>query len=94
MSFCNNLEQGAPLGEHKCKEISWNQYKVIYKPNTGTDDYSGYMDTSYHMYNNATEYEGQTVTPVTHLTENNYTKKDMCLSDGIRNQTVRESLFR
>ena len=30
--FCNNLEQGAPLGEHKCKEISWNQYRVIYKP--------------------------------------------------------------
>ena len=72
--FCNNLEQGAPLGEHKCKEISWNQYRVIYKPNTGTDDYSGYMDTSYHMYNNATTYEGETVTPVTHLTANGYTR--------------------
>lgn len=72
--FCNNLEQGAPLGEHKCKEISWNQYRVIYKPNTGADDYSGYMDTSYHMYNNATTYEGETVTPVTHLTANGYTR--------------------
>ena len=33
------------------------------------------MDCSYHMYNSATEYEGQTVTPVTHLTENNYKKE-------------------
>lgn len=31
--FCNNLEQGAPLGEHKCKEISWNQYRIFYDPN-------------------------------------------------------------
>lgn len=71
--FCNNLEQGAPLGEHKCKEISWNQYRIFYDCNT-TDSYMGYMDYSYHMYNNATEYEGNTVTPVTHLTENNYAR--------------------
>lgn len=32
------------------------------------------MDYSYHMYNNETIYEGETVTPVTHLTENNYTR--------------------
>lgn len=70
--FCNNLEQGAPLGEHKCKDISWNQYKVIYKANTGGERFSGYMDDSYHMYNNATEYEGETVTPVTHLSANSY----------------------
>lgn len=72
--FCRNLEQGVRLSEHLCKKISWNQYRVIYKPNTGTDDYSGYMDTSYHMYNNATTYEGETVTPVTHLTANGYTR--------------------
>lgn len=70
--FCNNLEQGAPLGEHKCKEISWNQYRVAYEPNTGL--YGGYMDYSYHMYNNTTAYEGKTVTPVTHLTANSYTR--------------------
>lgn len=72
--FCRNLEQGVSLSAHWCKEISWNQYRVIYKPNTGADDYSGYMDTSYHMYNNATTYEGETVTPVTHLTANGYTR--------------------
>lgn len=72
--FCRNLEQGERLSAHWCKKISWNQYRVIYKPNTGADDYSGYMDTSYHMYNNATTYEGETVTPVTHLTANGYTR--------------------
>lgn len=72
--FCRNLEQGVSLSAHWCKKISWNQYRVIYKPNTGADDYSGYMDTSYHMYNNATTYEGETVTPVTHLTANGYTR--------------------
>lgn len=70
--FCNNLEQGAPLGELKCKEISWNQYRIFYDPNI--KKYNGYMDYSYHMYNNETIYEGETVTPVTHLTENNYTR--------------------
>lgn len=71
--FCRNLEQGVRLSAHLCKEISPNQYRIFYDPNISK--YNGYMDTSYHMYNNATEYEGQTVTPVTHLTENNYTKE-------------------
>lgn len=71
--FCSNLEQGVTLSAHLCKEISWNQYRIFYNPNI--KKYNGYMDYSYHMYNNATEYEGQTVTPVTHLTENNYTKE-------------------
>lgn len=71
--FCRNLEQGVGLSAHWCKEISWNQYRIFYNPNI--KKYNGYMDYSYHMYNNATEYEGQTVTPVTHLTENNYTKE-------------------
>lgn len=71
--FCRNLEQGVRLSEHLCKKISWNQYRIFYNPNI--KKYNGYMDYSYHMYNNATEYEGQTVTPVTHLTENNYTKE-------------------
>ncbi len=71
--FCNNLEQGVSFSTHWCKNISWNQYTVIYKSNT--DIYSGYMSNSYHMYDNATNYEGKTVTPVTHLTENNYTRE-------------------
>lgn len=71
--FCSNLEQGVTLSAHLCKEISWNQYRIFYNPNI--KKYNGYMDYSYHMYNSATEYEGQTVTPVTHLTENNYTKE-------------------
>ena len=71
--FCRNLEQGVRLSEHLCKKISWNQYRIFYDPNI--KKYNGYMDYSYHMYNSATEYEGQTVTPVTHLTENNYTKE-------------------
>ena len=71
--FCSNLEQGVTLSAHWCKKISWNQYRIFYDPNI--KKYNGYMDYSYHMYNSATEYEGQTVTPVTHLTENNYTKE-------------------
>ena len=62
------------LSAHWCKEISWNQYRVVYKANSGVDGYNGYMDYSYHMYNNEIIYEGETVTPVTHLTENNYTR--------------------
>ena len=49
--FCRNLEQGVGLSAHWCKEISWNQYRVVYKANSGVDGYNGYMDYSYHMYN-------------------------------------------
>lgn len=70
--FCRNLEQGERLSAHWCKKISWNQYRIFYDPNI--KKYNGYMDYSYHMYNNETIYEGETVTPVTHLTENNYTR--------------------
>lgn len=70
---CINLEQGSGIGEHKCKDISWNQYKVKYKENT-TTVCGGYMEDSIHMYNNATEYEGEPVTPQTHLTANAYTR--------------------
>lgn len=70
--FCRNLEQGVGLSAHWCKKISWNQYRIFYDPNI--KKYNGYMDYSYHMYNNETIYEGETVTPVTHLTENNYTR--------------------
>ncbi len=72
--FCNNMEQGVELTPHKCKNISRNQYKVRYMANTEGTSYSGYMDDSIHMYNNAELYEGKAVTPVTHLTRNNYSR--------------------
>lgn len=68
---CRNLEQGMPMSIHMCKEISWNQYRVVYHENTDAL-YSGYIPDSYHMYNNAEEYEGERVTPITHLTKNTY----------------------
>lgn len=71
---CTNLEQGAPFESHMCKAISMNQYKVQYEANCGTAPYGGYMADSIHMYNNATEYEGEAVTPITHLTKNAYTR--------------------
>ncbi len=71
---CTNLEQGAPMAEHNCKAISWNQYKIVYEPNTDFGPYGGYMENSIHMYNNATEYEGETINAATHLTKNSYTR--------------------
>jgi len=73
--FCTNLEQGAAF-THECKAVSYNRYEVVYDRNH--DDISGasgFMAESYHMYNNATEYEGWEVTPVTHLTLNNYKRR-------------------
>lgn len=71
--LCRNLEQGAPMGSHLCKDVSWNRYKVVYDPNT-VEEYRGYMTASWHMYNNADEYEGSKVTPVKHLTRNGYSR--------------------
>lgn len=72
--YCSNLEQGVELSPHLCNAISNNRYKVIYDPNVRVLEESkvGYMDYSVHMYNNATSYEGEAVTPVTHLTRNSY----------------------
>lgn len=65
--FCNNLEQGRGF-EHHCSRISFNRYQVRYHANYGT----GFMDKSIHYYNDVTEYEGETVTPQTHLNLNSY----------------------
>lgn len=70
---CRNLEQGRAAEAHWCKQISPNQYRVVYHPNT-EDLSGGHMPGSIHMYNNAQEYEGRTVTPVRHLTKNTYTR--------------------
>lgn len=71
--LCRCLEQGAAMGCHQCKAVSWNRYKVVYHPNT-TEKYGGFMASTWHMYNNATEYEGVKVTPVKHLTLNGYSR--------------------
>ncbi len=56
---------------HDCKAISYNQYKVKYNVNT-TNLFYGEMADSFHMYNNATEYRGQRITPITRLSQNVY----------------------
>lgn len=71
--YCNNLEQGAPLTEHWCSDISWNQYRIVYDANVDRQEkVYGYMQDSLHLYNNATKYEGEEVTPITTLTACNY----------------------
>lgn len=65
---CNNLEQGTGIG-HKCDDISWNRYKVLYH-NNGAN--GGYIPASLHYYNNETTYEGQAVDPQKKLTANTY----------------------
>ncbi|MBE5866056.1 MAG: hypothetical protein E7292_07580 [Lachnospiraceae bacterium] len=70
--FNRNLEMGMSMHHHTCMEISANRYRVVYDSNTGDELYSGYMAPSFHMYNNATTYEGRTVTPQTHLNLNSY----------------------
>ncbi len=72
--FDNNLEQGYDTGWHTCRELSANRYCVVYDANSGGDSFGGYMPPSYHMYNNATRYEGSEVTPQTHLNINTYTR--------------------
>lgn len=70
--FNNNLEQGAAIHYHACRAISANRYRVLYHANAGEESYSGYMAPSFHMYDNATEYEGREVTPQTCLNDNAY----------------------
>ena len=72
--FCSNLEQGHHFEPHNCKAISINRYRVKYEPNAIGRDHGkgGHMEDSIHMYNNGTEYEGATVTPVKNLSENCY----------------------
>lgn len=70
---CGHLEQGRAM-EHKCSEISYNMYKVVYDSN-GTymdKDIQGNMPDSRHMYNNETCYEGAEIVPNTRLTLNGY----------------------
>ena len=72
--FNRNLEQGVQKVWHNCHAISHNRYQVIYDANTGGEVYGGYMAPSFHMYDNATMYDGREVTPRTRLTSNAYTR--------------------
>lgn len=82
---CKHLENEGYVAPHVCKAISPNMYEVIYNEN-GTIphptkegeflDVDGTMLPSFHMYNNATEYEGKEIEPVTHLTENSYSRNN------------------
>lgn len=63
---CNNLEMGAGIG-HNCDDVSWNRYRVQYSSNGAN---GGYIQESFHYYNNENRYEGQTVEPQTKLSTN------------------------
>lgn len=71
--FCDNLEQGN-MFKHTCKAVSANMYRVIYDANfpEDTENTGGYMPYSLHMYGDAEEYEGTTLTPVKELSRNAY----------------------
>jgi len=74
--FCphnGHLEQGPEFYVHKCDAISANRYRVVYEKNARSA--KGEMMPSYHMYCNATHYEGNEVVPQTTLHKNNYTRE-------------------
>ena len=71
---CKNLEQGAVMGSHICKEVSWNRYWVAYHPNTA-DRVEGVMANSFHMYNDMSLYEGSRVAAATCLSRNAYVRQ-------------------
>ena len=64
------LEQGKEKDVHTCKGVSYNQYIVKYDENDVTA--RGEMMSSWHMYNNATEYEGQPRQPQKNLSLNRF----------------------
>ena len=79
---CHHLENEGYAQPHVCKQVSANRYVVKYDGNGAAPlpsgdyaDVSGRMLNSLHMYNNATEFEGMEVNPVTHLTKCSYTRK-------------------
>ncbi|MBR3508452.1 MAG: InlB B-repeat-containing protein [Lachnospiraceae bacterium] len=79
---CNHLENEGYAQAHVCKQVSANRYVVKYDGNGAVPlpsgdyaDVSGRMLNSLHMYDNATEFEGMKVNPVTRLTKCSYTRK-------------------
>ena len=68
---CGHLEQGSSV-RHKCNAVSANRYRVQYLPNGG--NVAGFMQSSFHMYDNAELFEGEPVTPVKTLNLNGYSR--------------------
>lgn len=57
--YCHGLEMGYEY-QHVCKEISANHYTVSYEKNAPIGYVvTGYMPDTKHMYDNASQYEGQ-----------------------------------
>ena len=69
---CKHLEQGRGV-HHMCKAISANRYRVQYLPNGG--NVAGFMQSSFHMYNNAEWFEGEPVTPIKKLNRNTFSRE-------------------
>ena len=70
--YCSNLEQARLIAPHTCKGISKNQYRVVYHVNT-QEYFMGVMADSYHLYDNATYYNGENILPQTTLSPLKYT---------------------
>ncbi len=69
---CKHLEQGRGV-HHICRAISANRYRVQYLPNGG--NVAGFMQSSFHMYNNEEWFEGENVTPVKKLNKNTFSRE-------------------
>lgn len=72
---CGHLEQGRGIF-HECQGVSANRYKVVYHANA--DDALGSVEPSFHIYGNSDVYEGEEVTPVKKLNQNNFTRTGYC----------------
>lgn len=70
---CNHLEQGAPVQSHSCRAVSANRYRITYRLNTNRVYYGFAPQDTFHMYNNATVYEGREVVADTRLAKMNVT---------------------
>ena len=68
---CGHLEQGRSIC-HKCKAISSNRYRVVYRMNA--NNVAGTMQASFHMYDNASFFEGQEVSLPERLNLNTYSR--------------------
>ncbi len=73
---CAHIENTIGDLPHKCQDISFNRYKVVYDKNVANlDEVQGYMEDSFHMYNNEDVYRGERITPITRLSKNVYTRR-------------------
>lgn len=68
---CNNLEQARGFGVHRCKAISANRYFITYNANGG----EGYMTEDMFLYDNAEEYEFQSVEAAKALRQNRFSRE-------------------